>query len=450
LGADEYVPVAVALTSMTVTAFVLLFLGLAMVDGLQTAAVVARLRQLQQARRQGKVLEVEAFLRAFGSTHLAPPAAEYAGTLVSAPGSDGHGEPRELRTTVSPDRFFGEFTLVDDRLLAGLFRYFPALLWSLGFTVLVASLLSALARFRGHSATVADADGVLYDLLFSGAEVGLMAMVVPAAVAPLVGLVQRGVLEARYRQVRRLRQGVGALFQAYTLEVGVSLALEEAVRDLRAELEQCTQRLADAIGLHAKEIGARTMGSAPESIPIPSESPRASPQVAEPGERRLRVLKRGAAAFLSEVEKCGGERPSDAARIPRPAAPEASDVLEIPGERTPSERQATTADMTSADLHEASAEPHGEARAVPGRRGDSVAAARETPERDARLAGGTGRGGDVAGNVSLDSGASPMSDAAPNASAKSELARAIRALCEDTEFIIKNLPKLHNTQSSDE
>lgn len=452
-GVDEYVPVAVALTSMAVSAFVLVFLGLAMVDGLQTAVVVARLGRLAQARRQGKGLEVEAFSRAFGSTHLAAPAAAYAATLVSGPGLDGYGEPQSLRATVSPGRFFAEPVLVDGRLLAGLFRYFPTLLWSLGLTILAASLLSALARFRDHSGAVANADGVPYDLLFSGAEVGLMGMIVPAAVAPIVGLLLRGVLEARYRQVRGLRQKVGALFQAHTVGVDVTLALEAAVRDLEAELQQTARRLADAIRLHAEKIGARTLVSAPGPVPIPFGSPRASLQVDEPVRRSLKVLKRGAAAFLSELEKRGGERPSEAPGIQWPAAPGASDVPETLGERTSTERQASAADTSPADPHEASEGPHAEASAVPGHRedgGDVVRESEETAESDARLADGTGRGGDVAGKASLDSGAYPMSDAAPNASAKSELARAIRALRKDAELITRNLPELHDAQSSDE
>jgi lysophospholipase L1-like esterase len=325
-GQESVFAVAVAGTVAVLCLFALGFLVPAAEDARLTATVLGRLRRAG-AEQPPWTLPPDEFRRAFANSHMAAAAAEYADALFVEEGRAAGGAAA-YRAGLAPSACFSAARLIEEPLHVRFFQYLPPVLWALGTVVFALGMLKGLATLQ--SAAVAEA--VPGQAQFLGeVQGGLLAAIVPVAVAPLIGVALRVVLALRGRQLARLWEQVGALYPAapsaaerpetrYALRAGAAayaLGIKAAIADLRRELVASHDRLNKTMAQQAKDIGstiAREVGGAGAAL-VAQLADVSRSVMQEQNAQAKEILERSVSVFLAELERNYGNQLKDAHQI---------------------------------------------------------------------------------------------------------------------------------------
>ena len=313
-----YVALVWAVTLATVVVFALIFIVFAVGDGLKVRHIMQGLEALREGRANGEEPSLRDFLAAFGdSEDLARLATDYGATLhAERPERAGRDARITYRATVPATAYFGQGSLVDARLYVWFFCRLPTALCVLGILGLAAGLVDGIGGLRA-AASASALPALAWEPLASGAEGGLMALVLAAGFGLVIGVVQHLVLAARYQQNAELCHAIDALFRFgieadYLRELAsvtrgeteeLRRALVNASDDLRATVRQGDERITAAIEAQAKATAA-ALGESVQAV-LASPLTRLA-EVAEASGRdqsvRVRELVEGTlAAFTAEL-----------------------------------------------------------------------------------------------------------------------------------------------------
>jgi len=174
--------------------FVMVFLGLAAIDGVDMLGARWRLDRLIGMVAAGEAIEPHDVVEALGNGALADSARSYAYSL--------RRETRGERNLVGadPSDFFPADRLIDDRLYLAAFRHLPTLLILISATALGFGMVSGLAdRASGASASALAANG---QAVLIGCAFPLFAAVATGVLVPLVRTLRRAPTRAPDRSTR--------------------------------------------------------------------------------------------------------------------------------------------------------------------------------------------------------------------------------------------------------
>ena len=325
LNASGYIALTWAATLVTTSVFVLVFLVLAIGDGLKLRRVMLGLEQLREGRNNGEEPTIRNFLATFGEAeHLARMAADYAATLhAERPDRAGPDAKITYRATVPATTCFGTASQVDARLYLWFFHRLPTALSVLGALGLAAGLLIGIDGFRLAAANTGWAEASLEPLI-TGVQGGLIALFLAGALALLIGIVQNVILAARYQQNAQFCHDIDALFRfgveaEYLRDLaattrGETIELRRAVvsaaDDLKAELGHDNERLLKAVAEQAK-ISADALGAAVHKAlaePISAIAAATEHVADDQGARVKDLIEEAVTGFLAELEKRFGDQ----------------------------------------------------------------------------------------------------------------------------------------------
>ena len=283
------VGVASGLTVALAVLFVMVFVGLAAIDGLDMLWARWRLDRLIERVAAGETIEPDDVVDALGGGALAESARSYAFSL--------RREVRGERSLVGadPTDFFAADRLIDDRLYVAAFRHLPTLLILISAAALGFGLVSLLAaRAHGISASALAANG---QAVLIGCALPLFAAIVTGAVVPLVRTLRR-------RQLANLvgRLGLlchGADEQVYELRV---LAAPSDGGDLRRSVSGALGEVRKLFGGLRRRIEAPPMLSADTGSASFERTLRAG--LAELSKAIVRLSEEQDKATVRQVQQC--------------------------------------------------------------------------------------------------------------------------------------------------
>jgi hypothetical protein len=216
--------VASGLTVALLVLFIMVFLGLAVIDGVEMFRAQRHIDALLGRARGGEPVKPGDFIEALGNGMLGDSAKAYALTLRRAAHDGGR------YSGADPSDFFSAEILIGDRLYLMAFRRLAMVLVGISAAALAYGLSGLLADYsRGASTTALAADG---QAVLVGCAFPLFAAVVVGALVPAVVAVRR-------RQLATLLGRIGLLFHGADEQFYVRRLLEaqhDGAADLRRSL----------------------------------------------------------------------------------------------------------------------------------------------------------------------------------------------------------------------
>lgn len=240
----SYIGPVAGLTAGLLILFVMVFVGAATIDFLETWRVQRVLDRLLEQAQGGDPVEPRHFVEAFGGGALGTSARRYGFTLRREVVGDDLGQ------FIGGDAsgFFSTEALVDDRLFLNAFRRLPMVLVLLALVALTFGLSRLLTDYgRGVPAAVLAADG---QLTLQACAIPLLAALIVGCILPVVVAVRRRQLAGLVHRTDELFQGgderfyIRRLLEAQTIGAAdLRRSLSLALSEIKKVLESLRRRI---------------------------------------------------------------------------------------------------------------------------------------------------------------------------------------------------------------
>lgn len=282
--------------------FVMVFVGAATIDFIETWRVRRELDRLLERTQGGDPVEPRQFVEAFGGGALGASARRYGFTLRREVVGDDLGQ------FIGGDAngFFSTDSLVDDRLFLNAFRRLPMVLVLLALVALTFGLSRLLTDYgRGAPVPVLAADG---QLALQACAIPLLAALIVGCILPVVVAVRRRQLAGLVRRTDELFQGgderfyIRRLLEAQTIGAAdLRRSLSMALSEIKKVLEGLRRRIDEPAAAASPGGGVTVDRALKASL---GEFSKALGRVSEQQEEAIaRVIHQALGSFTNELDR---------------------------------------------------------------------------------------------------------------------------------------------------